>query len=140
MPLEDKTEAPTPRRRQEARQEGQVARSVELNSALVLLTCLVIVRMTGPALVERLREVALNSLTHFPSRDLTIPCVSAQEAQSICLSEYHTWVTVGRAVGRGLFHSRESLPLSSSLAPVLPPRRQPPRTCAREGGRGKQRA
>lgn len=77
MALEDKTEAPTPRRRQEARQEGQVARSVELNSALVLLTCLVILRMTGPSLVEHLREVALNAFTRFPSRDLTIPGVSA---------------------------------------------------------------
>src|SRR5574342_743906 len=33
----ERTEAPTPRRRQEARERGQVARSPELNSALILL-------------------------------------------------------------------------------------------------------
>jgi flagellar biosynthesis protein FlhB len=33
----DKTEAPTPRRRQEAREEGQVARSPDLTAAAVLL-------------------------------------------------------------------------------------------------------
>ena len=33
----ERTEAPTPKRRQEARERGQVARSVELNSALILL-------------------------------------------------------------------------------------------------------
>lgn len=33
----ERTEAPTPKRRQEARERGQVARSVELNSALLLL-------------------------------------------------------------------------------------------------------
>lgn len=81
MALEDKTEAPTPRRRHEARLEGQVARSVELNSALVLLSCLVIVRMTGPALVERLRGVALDSFTHFPTQDLTISGVSTYLVQ-----------------------------------------------------------
>lgn len=76
MALEDKTEAPTPRRRHEARLEGNVARSVELNSALVLLSCLVIIKMTGPMLVERLREVALNSFTQFPTHDISIPYIS----------------------------------------------------------------
>ena len=35
--MAEKTEAPTPRRLQEARERGQVARSIELNSALILL-------------------------------------------------------------------------------------------------------
>jgi len=72
MALEDKTEAATPRRRQEARQEGQVARSVELGSALVLLSALVIVRFVGPSLADKLRGVAIESFTHFPEHDLTI--------------------------------------------------------------------
>ena len=33
----EKTEAPTPRRRQEARDEGNVARSTDLTAAVVLL-------------------------------------------------------------------------------------------------------
>ncbi|GAB6098881.1 flagellar biosynthesis protein FlhB [Halanaerocella petrolearia] len=37
MADEEKTEDPTPKRRQEAREEGQVAKSQELNSALTLL-------------------------------------------------------------------------------------------------------
>jgi len=47
MALEDKTEAPTPRRRHEARQEGQVARSVELNSAMVLISALLLIKFSG---------------------------------------------------------------------------------------------
>ena len=35
--MAEKTEAPTPRRLREARERGQVARSIELNSALILL-------------------------------------------------------------------------------------------------------
>ena len=33
----EKTEAPTPRRRQEAREEGQVAKSQDLSSAVLLI-------------------------------------------------------------------------------------------------------
>jgi len=77
VPLEDKTEAPTPRRRQEARQEGQVARSVELNSALVLLSALVILRLCGPSLADRLRGVMVNSFTHFPKGDLAVGDVTS---------------------------------------------------------------
>ena len=41
---DDRTQAPTPRRRQEARQEGNVARSADLSAALVLLGFLLALR------------------------------------------------------------------------------------------------
>lgn len=77
MGLEDKTEAPTQRRREDARKEGQVARSVELNSALVLLASLLILKATGPTLAERLRAVTVNSLTNFPKHDLSVGDVTS---------------------------------------------------------------
>ncbi len=54
MPAEqgDKTEAPTPRRRQEARERGQVAKSVELNSALLLLGSVVTLRWLAPGMLH----------------------------------------------------------------------------------------
>ena len=42
---EDKTEAPTPHRRQEARKKGQVGRSSDLNSAVVLMVIIIAVYM-----------------------------------------------------------------------------------------------
>ena len=53
----DKTEAPTPRRRQEARQQGQVARSQDLTPALILLGIMVILNATGSRIVQTLRTV-----------------------------------------------------------------------------------
>ncbi len=50
--LGDKTEDPTPRRREEAREEGQVARSVELTAAASLLAAIVLLRWLGPAMFE----------------------------------------------------------------------------------------
>lgn len=49
--LGDKTEDPTPRRREEAREEGQVARSVELTAAASLLAAIVLLRTLGPAML-----------------------------------------------------------------------------------------
>jgi len=44
----DKTEAPTPRRRAEARENGQVAVSRELTAALTLLAVILLARAVGP--------------------------------------------------------------------------------------------
>lgn len=52
MATEEKTEQATPRRRQKAREEGQVAQSKDLNSALTLGAVLVALRVYGPGLNE----------------------------------------------------------------------------------------
>jgi len=70
MPLEDKTEAPTPRRRVEAREEGQVARSAEVNAAAILITGLLLLKATGPRLGVCLQDVMVRSLSTFPKGDM----------------------------------------------------------------------
>lgn len=81
MALEDKTEAPTPRRRQEAREEGQVARSMELGSAMVLVAALLLIKAFGPSMVGCLKGITIDSLTYFPSRDFTINGVTGYLAR-----------------------------------------------------------
>ncbi len=44
----EKTEAPTPRRRADARKKGQVAKSPEVNTALILLASFWVIRSAGP--------------------------------------------------------------------------------------------
>jgi len=53
----DKTEAPTPRRRAEAREQGNFARSSELTLALLLLGVMVMLHATGPRMVEALKAL-----------------------------------------------------------------------------------
>jgi flagellar biosynthetic protein FlhB len=50
----EKTEQPTPRRRQEAREEGQVPRSTDLTAAVALLAGLVLLNVFGPGMYERM--------------------------------------------------------------------------------------
>ena len=59
----DKTEAPTPKRLEEARKKGQFARSADLNGAVVLLVGLIALGAAGPAMVDHVRDAMVNSLS-----------------------------------------------------------------------------
>jgi flagellar biosynthetic protein FlhB len=52
----EKTEKATPKRREEARKKGQVARSQDLNGALVLIGGLIAVAIWGPHMMEKLAD------------------------------------------------------------------------------------
>src|SRR4051812_42002972 len=53
----DKTEAPTPRRRQEAREQGNIARSPDLTAAVLLLAVIFMLNWYGPGLVGALKAL-----------------------------------------------------------------------------------
>jgi flagellar biosynthesis protein FlhB len=58
----DKTEKPTPKRRGDARKEGQVARSMDMNGAIVLLASLMVLAAMAPKMMESLKEMMTNTL------------------------------------------------------------------------------
>src|SRR3990172_8971592 len=60
---EDRTEAPTPRRRSEARTKGQVARSHDLTAAAVLVVSFFTLKVLGPKLWGTLLAVMSISLS-----------------------------------------------------------------------------
>ena len=57
MSGDNRTEAPTPKRRGKARAEGQVARSGEINSSLVLIATLAVLVITGPSMLSKLEAL-----------------------------------------------------------------------------------
>jgi flagellar biosynthetic protein FlhB len=56
MAAGDKTEKATPKRREEARNKGQVAKSQDLSAAVVLLAGIVALGATGPSMAQRLGD------------------------------------------------------------------------------------
>ena len=66
-----KSEEPTPRRREEARSEGQIPQSAEITAAAVLLTAVVVVTNRGPAMVNTLREMMRRNLLAASALDFT---------------------------------------------------------------------
>src|SRR2546421_10816145 len=62
----EKTEAPTPRRRQEAREQGQVARSQDLTGAVLIVGAILLLNAFGQALVKALRALLAETLSLRP--------------------------------------------------------------------------
>src|SRR5690348_2565030 len=58
----DKTEKPTPKRLEEARKKGQVAKSQDVNSAIVLMASLFVLSSQGPKMANTLKASMQNSL------------------------------------------------------------------------------
>ncbi|MGE5585653.1 MAG: flagellar biosynthesis protein FlhB [Bacillota bacterium] len=92
MPRDDRTETATPKRRQEARRHGQVARSVEVNSAAILLATLGALGVSGGVIYAGLggfmRDLLGNALAD--------PDLSDQGLHMLGL---HALVVIGKAAG-----------------------------------------
>src|SRR4051812_23026928 len=58
----EKTEAATPRRRQEAREQGNIARSADLTGATVIVGMMLLLNWQGPALVRTLKGLIVEML------------------------------------------------------------------------------
>lgn len=74
---DEKTEKPTPRRLQEARKKGNIARSTDINTAAVLLAGIFIIKWQFTSMGERLSAITEQSLGHLPTEDYTITTLMA---------------------------------------------------------------
>jgi flagellar biosynthetic protein FlhB len=68
--MSNKTEAPTPRRIEEARKEGQVARSQELNTAVLLLAAAFLLRGPGKEINTSFTTLITQSLAQIPGAEI----------------------------------------------------------------------
>src|SRR3989338_4732958 len=72
----DKTEEPTPHRLREARERGQVAKSREITTAILLLLSYMVFRWTGPASWNELLTMTRDIMLQIPNAvQFTIPFV-----------------------------------------------------------------
>lgn len=69
---QEKTEDATPKRKEEARKKGQVAKSPEIGSAFVILSAFFALKMLGPYIYEELTAYMRMVFSHFDTADFTI--------------------------------------------------------------------
>ena len=67
MAADDRTEEPTGKRLSEARNKGQVAKSIELNTAFALLVASALLSGPGALLLQRLMELFVRTFTNLPT-------------------------------------------------------------------------
>ncbi|MDI6829322.1 MAG: EscU/YscU/HrcU family type III secretion system export apparatus switch protein, partial [Armatimonadota bacterium] len=77
MALQDRTEPATPRRREEARQEGKVAKSMDVNSVIVLLAGMLILKVAGPYMLKGLMIITTDAFSHLHSREVSVSNIGA---------------------------------------------------------------
>lgn len=65
--FQEKTEKATPRRREKAREKGQVARSMDLNAAGIILLGFTSLFILGPQMVSQTKELMRYSMAHAPT-------------------------------------------------------------------------
>ncbi len=75
---DNRTEAPTPRRRSEAREQGQVAKSIDLTAALVLMGALLSLSWFGPATLGALLRLVARMLGPTEQTELVTPSLDAE--------------------------------------------------------------
>src|ERR1700712_2746318 len=77
MANDDRTEPATPKKKEEARKKGQVAKSTDLSGAAVVLAGLFAIGATGPAMVQRMSDGIHDSLAAGAKRDpVTVQTIS----------------------------------------------------------------
>ncbi len=82
----EKTESPTPRRREEAREKGQVARSNDLSAALLLLGGMIGLRIMGPRIMAVLvRSFRENLTVTDPAALVSLDVVSVTASMGMAL-------------------------------------------------------
>ncbi len=72
----EKTEQATPKRREEARKKGQVAKSPDLTTALILLGVFLAIKISGPGSYQVMADYTRQTLSSFPQGDWRIEDVS----------------------------------------------------------------
>lgn len=69
--MSNKTEAPTPRRLEDARKEGQVARSQELNTAAILLASALLLNGPGKEIITTFNTLMVQSMVQIQQVEIT---------------------------------------------------------------------
>jgi len=69
--MADKTEAPSSRRLEEAREKGQVVRSQEINTAVVMLAGAYLLRGPGATLLLSFKQLLIDTISSLPELELS---------------------------------------------------------------------
>jgi flagellar biosynthetic protein FlhB len=125
---QEKTEEPTARKLEKAREEGQVARSIELPAAAVTIAALGMLYLTGDTLVHKLAEAFVSGfnfdrkLVHSPN---LLPAIFAHEMiesfiliAPLLLLTITIAIAASGATGGFLFSTKAIAPNPSKLNPL----------------------
>ncbi len=126
--FQERTEQATPKRKEEARRKGQVARSRELNMAAVMIGGAVVTFISGPSVAGAMIALMRNSLTLSPAqieRPAAMVAALSESVWSALIALAPMLVTLmvaaiagGIAIGGWAFSAQSLQPKLSKLDPI----------------------
>jgi len=120
MAADDRTEQATPRKRQEARQKGQVARSGEINAAVGLLACLLALRVAGPYMASGLTALVRSGFELAPHSTLSPEQVASRLLSVMLAATKILTPVLGAAAVAGLASNVCQVGFNFTLQPLAP--------------------
>ena len=123
----EKTEKATPKKRKEAREKGQVARSTDLQGAVVLMAGIIALGSAGPGLVQRMGDVHARR-DRADQRDPSV--VSMQGIGGLMMAAGEATLLAVAPIAAGLHARRRRSPASAWSASGPPARRSSPTSSA----------
>ncbi|MCP4751440.1 MAG: flagellar biosynthesis protein FlhB [Proteobacteria bacterium] len=117
---EEKTEAPTQRRREDARKEGQVAFSKEVSAVALLGGFLLLFYFSGSLMVDAFREAFVYTFQNLSMSELTVPLIV--DLSNIFLTNIATTIIpfFGIAIVVGILASVVQVGIHFTLKPLTP--------------------
>ncbi len=115
-----KTEPATPKRRQQARDSGQIARSTEVNTFLVLLFTLTTLRYTVHSYLSNLEMVAKHYLGHLGSFEWSLSLFRSNLIYMVLQALTIVYPVFLAAAMAGLLAGMFQAGLKISLRPIMP--------------------
>lgn len=94
---QDKTEQPTPKRKEEARKKGQVAKSMEVNTAIILATGSLLLLGYGPFMFRHFAEMGIQifgNVSTYKITATTLPGLAWHGASSMLLVLAPFWAVI----------------------------------------------
>jgi len=126
--FQERTEQATPKKKEEARRKGQVARSKELNMAAVMIGASIVMFISGPSIAQAMLDLMRNGLTIEPAQieqpaAMVAALGEATFAALSALTPLLVIVTVaaiagGIAIGGWAFSAQSLQPKLSKLDPI----------------------
>jgi flagellar biosynthetic protein FlhB len=117
---DDKTEAPTDKRRSESRNKGNVTNSTEINSVVVLLVGLFLLKLTGPWMMRHIVAYVQEtfSLISHPQADMQFAAAIVVKAiVAIC---FISWPVCIGVMALGIFANLIQVGFLFTLEPLAP--------------------
>ena len=128
LSMSDKTEEPTPKKKKDARKQGNIAKSAEVNKAMTFIAILVVIYMMSGSIISELQGFIVNILSgdfSMTMNDNTIKILMFKVMMSFMKIVLPISLIImvfgilGRLIQTGLFFSMESLkPKFSKLNPL----------------------